>query len=233
MTAHLEIDLAPIVDQIVERVIAGVVERLRDEPPMRDQVGPAVVESNISCRNSTADVAPDEPPKPKRRMTPARLAALEAMRAKAQAAPDRTCTLCGRVGKKWFTLTPTGWRCTKSGPCAARAATSSTPKPTIKVKPKPPARKRDEPISSACHAASKFIRRGDNQAPALDHVTSEHSGPITVPDAMPHYAGSDELAEAVEARSDKSVAVIAGELGVSERTVRRVLGDLGIAPVAS
>lgn len=53
--------------------------------------------------------------------------------------------------------------------------------------------------------------------------------PRTVPSDVPHYAGTDEQADAVARMEGKPVAEIAQALGVPERTVRRIQADLGIA----
>lgn len=65
--------------------------------------------------------------------------------------------------------------------------------------------------------------------PKLEQVTSEHSRPRTVPDAIPHYADTEEHTEAVARLEGKPVAEIAAAVGIPERTVRRIQADLGIS----
>lgn len=64
----------------------------------------------------------------------------------------------------------------------------------------------------------------------VKEVTSDYSAPRTVPDAMP-AAGRDDIGQWVDAiaeREGQTVAAIAAQLGIPERTVRRVHADLGI-----
>ena len=78
--------------------------------------------------------------------------------------------------------------------------------------------------------ARKPARRNES-VPALTEVASEHTGPRTVPAAVPTYASSDELADAVARLEGKPVTQIARELGIAERTVRRIQADLGIESI--
>jgi hypothetical protein len=73
----------------------------------------------------------------------------------------------------------------------------------------------------------KTATRAD-QPHALTQVYLERSTPIPVPDALPHYAGTDELADAVAQMQGRPVAEIAVALDIPERTVRRIQDDLGI-----
>jgi hypothetical protein len=71
------------------------------------------------------------------------------------------------------------------------------------------------------------IRRSNLNAPVLDEIAGDHSRPRTVPDAIPHYAGTPEQADAVAEMQGKPVSEIAVALGIPERTVRRIQADLG------
>lgn len=86
------------------------------------------------------------------------------------------------------------------------------------------------PARKALTPARKPARRNES-VPALTEVASEHTGPRTVPAAVPTYASSDELADAVARLEGKPVTQIARELGIAERTVRRIQADLGIESI--
>lgn len=88
-----------------------------------------------------------------------------------------------------------------------------------------------KPVTAADQARStkvRVVKRGNSEAPALDQVAHERLEPRGIPDALPHYADTDEHADAVAQMEGKPTAEIAEALGIPERTVRRIQADLGI-----
>lgn len=68
-----------------------------------------------------------------------------------------------------------------------------------------------------------------DRLPELAHSTAQP--PRTVPDALPpDYDYTDAQAEAVEKMAGQPIAAIAEQLGITERTVRRIRVDLGLDP---
>lgn len=123
---------------------------------------------------------------------------------------------------------PSTWKGVLPKPSREKRAAAATPS-AASTPSAAASGKRTEAVRSASHTGEKYVRRGENQAPVLDQIVSEYSGPRTVPTDAPHYAGTDGLADAVARMEGEPVEVIADQLGVSPRTVRRVLKDLGAA----
>lgn len=117
----LELDLTPIVDQLVERIVNEVTDRLAER-----LFGPAAVPEAVE-----PEPEPVQPPTPKPATTEARAPKSPAP----QDATTRTCQICGRVGQRRFVPaerqddSDTGWRCSPT----AYACVGNRPAPVAKV----------------------------------------------------------------------------------------------------